>query len=272
MRTVGKLTWLHVYMVVFLVFLYAPAVLLPVFAFNSSRVVAFPLSGFTFDWFRLLLDTEPLFDATRNSLIIAVITAVFATILGTFAARASTRYRFPWKKGVMGFVMLPLVLPEIIVGVSLLVVILQLGLNLSLWSIILGHVLICTPFCIAILSASFQGLDRSYEEASHDLGRSHFATFMLITLPLVAPGIIASLLVSFTISLDEFIIAFFLSGTDATLPVYIWGLVRFPQRLPSLMALGTILLVVSLCLLVTAEYVRRLGARRTGTEASGGFL
>lgn len=272
MRAARGLPWLYVYTALFLVFLYAPAVLLPVFAFNSSKIVAFPLSGFTFDWFLLLWGTDALFDATRNSLLIAVITAVLSTFLGTFAARASTRYRFPGKRGIMGFVMLPLVLPEIIVGVSLLVVILQMGLSLSLWSIVLGHVLICTPFCIAILSASFQGLDKSLEEASLDLGRSRLATFLLITLPLVTPGIISSLLVSFTISLDEFIIAFFLSGTEATLPVYIWGLLRFPQRLPSVMALGTILLLVSLTLLITAEYFRRRGARRTGVENSGGFL
>lgn len=272
MRTFRGSIWLYVYTGFFLVFLYAPAVLLPVFAFNSSKIVAFPLSGFTFDWFLLLWNTDALFDATRNSLLIAVVTAVFSTFLGTFAARASTRYRFPGKRGIMGFVMLPLVLPEIVVGVSLLVVILQMGLSLSLWSIILGHVLICTPFCIAILSASFQGLDKSLEEASLDLGRSRLATFVLITLPLVTPGIISSLLVSFTISLDEFIIAFFLSGTEATLPVYIWGLLRFPQRLPSVMALGTILLLVSLTLLITAEYFRRRGARRTGIENSGGFL
>ncbi len=272
MMSLTRISWLHVYTALFLVFLYAPAILLPVFAFNSSRIVAFPLSGFTFEWFVVLWNTDALFSATRNSLMIAITTAVVSTILGVFAARASTRYRFPGKRGIIGFVMLPLVLPEIVVGVSLLVVILQIGLSLSLWSIVLGHVLICTPFCIAILSASFQGLDRSLEEASLDLGRSRFATFMLITLPLVTPGIISSLLVSFTISLDEFIIAFFLSGTDATLPVYIWGLLRFPQRLPSVMALGTILLVVSLTLLITAEFIRRRGARRTGMEHSGGLI
>ena len=145
--------WFKLYIAIFLLFLYAPALLLPVFAFNDSSIVSFPLKGFTFNWFTVLWETESLHSSAKNSLIIAVSTAIIATTLGTLAARASARYKFPGQKGVMGFIMIPLVLPEIIVGVSLLVVILQLGFNLSLWSIVLGHVLICTPFCVAILSS-----------------------------------------------------------------------------------------------------------------------
>ena len=267
-----RFSWFRVYIALFLVFLYAPAFLLPVFSFNDSAIVAFPLKGFTFNWYNVLYETEALHAAAKNSIIIALTTAVLSTLLGIMAARASARYKFPAQKAIMGFIMLPLVLPEIIVGVSLLVVILQLGFQLSLWSIILGHVLICTPFCVAILTSAFLNLDQSLEEASFDLGWSRFQTFWRITMPLVAPGIISSMLIAFTISLDEFIIAFFLAGTEPTLPVYIWGQLRFPARLPSLMALGTILLVVSLTLLLIAEYFRRRSARKTGTENAGGFL
>ena len=129
-----------------------------------------------------------------------------------------------------------------------------------------------SPFSIAILNSAFQNLDASLEEAAVDLGETPFSTFRVITLPLVMPGIIASLLISFTISLDEFIIAFFLSGTEPTLPVYIWGLLRFPQRLPVVMALGTILVVLSIVLLIIAEYFRRRGVRQAGKEDTGGFL
>ena len=256
----------------FLVFLYAPALLLPVFAFNDSSIVSFPLKGFTWDWFIVLWETETLHGAAWNSFVIALSTAVFSTLLGILAARASARYKWPGQRPMMGFIMLPMVLPEIIVGVSLLVVILQLGFELSLWSIVLGHVLICTPFCIAILSSAFLNLDQSLEEASFDLGETRLRTFWKVTIPLVMPGIISSLLISFTISLDEFIIAFFLAGTEPTLPVYIWGQLRFPQRLPSLMALGTILLLLSLGLLAIAEYFRRKGAARTGQSATGGLI
>lgn len=252
------------------VFLYAPTLLLPIFAFNDSRTVSFPLTGFTFDWFEVLWQTEALHAATLNSLSIALATALIATTLGVCAARASTRYKFPGRGPIMGLIMVPMALPEIIIGVSLLVVILQAGFDLSLFTIVLGHVLICTPFSIAILRSSFQQLDPSMEEASLDLGQSRFTTFFLITLPLILPGIISSLLISFTISLDEFVVAFFLSGTDVTLPVYIWGQLRFPQKIPSIMALGTVLLVLSLGLLALSETIRRRGARRRGIESSGG--
>lgn len=265
-------TWFKLYIGVFLIFLYAPALLLPVFAFNDSSIVSFPLKGFTLNWFNVLWETEALHTATKNSLLIAVSTAIIATSLGILAARASSRYKFRGQKAVMGFIMVPLVLPEIIVGVSLLVVILQMGFDLSLWTIVLGHVLICTPFCVAILSSAFLSLDQSLEEASFDLGRSKLATFWLVTMPLVLPGVVSAMLISFTISLDEFIIAFFLAGTEPTLPVYIWGQLRFPQKLPSLMALGTILLILSLTLLATAEYFRRRSARKTGIEDAGGLL
>ncbi len=256
----------------YLFVLYAPILLLPIFAFNDGTVIAFPLQGFTLDWFGLLLETPALHEATRNSLIIAVSTAVLATCLGLFAARAATRHRFPAKTGIMGFIMLPLVLPEVIVAISLLVVLMQLGLDSGLWSIILGHTLLCMPFSIAVLQGSFANMDRSLEEAAIDLGETPVSTFRLITLPLVAPGIVASLLICFTISLDEFIIAFFLSGNAPTLPVYLWGQLRFPARLPMVMALGTILVILSIVLLVIAETARRRGLRRAGVKDAGGFL
>ncbi len=264
--------WLRIYAIGYLVFLYLPVVLLPLFAFNDATVIAFPLSGFTTKWFTELAGISALHGALANSLIIALSTATLSTILGICAARASTRYRFPAKGMIMGAIMLPLVLPEIIVAVSLLVVLLQLGLSLSAWTVILGHTLICTPFAIAILSSSFQGLDRSVEEAAVDLGETPWGAFRSITLPLVAPGIIAAFLICFTISLDEFIIAFFLTGAEPTLPVYIWSQLRFPRRIPSVMAMGTLLLISSLVLLSVAEYFRRRGIARTGGKDSGGFL
>ena len=263
---------LAVFTVLYLLVLYAPIVLLPMFAFNAGTVIAFPLQGFTLEWFAALLNTPALHEATLNSLIIAISTAVFSTILGLFAARAATRYGFPGKGGIVGFIMLPLVLPEVIVAISLLIVLMQLGLNSGTWSIIAGHTLICTPFAIAILQGSFSNMDKSLEEAAIDLGETAWSTFRLITLPLVSPGIIASLLICFTISLDEFIIAFFLSGNEPTLPVYLWGQLRFPARLPVVMALGTILVLLSVALLIVAETFRRRGLKRAGLKDTGGFL
>ncbi len=263
---------LRAYVVLYLAFLYAPIALLPIFAFNDATVIAFPLQGFTTRWFTELPQTPALLQSVRTSLIIAVISAVLATLLGICAARAGSRYRFRGRGAVLGFVMLPLVLPEIIVAVSLLVVLLGLGLPLGTWTVILGHVLICTPFSIAILNGAFAALDASLEEASQDLGEGTWGTFRLVIMPLVAPGIVSSLLIAFTISLDEFIIAFFLTGTDPTLPVYLWGQLRFPQKVPVVMALGTILVAFSVLLLSVAEIMRRRGAARAGQSGAGGFL
>lgn len=267
-----KAPWFKAYALAYLIFLYAPIILLPMFAFNDATVIAFPLSGFTLKWFVQMFEQPALHIAVKNSLIIAVSSSIISTCLGVFAARASTRYQFRGKAGIMGLIMLPLVLPEIIVAVSLLVVLLGIGVSLSIYTVILGHVLICTPFAIAILNSAFHSLDRSLEEAAYDLGESKWSTFRLIILPLVMPGIISSLLISFTISLDEFIIAFFLAGAEATLPVYIFSQFRFPASVPVIMALGTILVCLSIVLLTIAEYFRRRGIAKSGGKDTGGFL
>ncbi len=261
------------YTIAFLIFLYAPILLLPVFAFNDGTVIAFPLDGFTTKWFAQLWTNTELHGALGNSLFVASVSAVLSVLLGLAAARANIRYRFPAKAAAMGLIMVPLVLPEIIVATSLLVVVVRLlDWDLSLWTVVAAHVLICTPFAIAILNASFQSLDPALEEAAIDLGYTRPETFRLITLPLIMPGIVAALLISFTISLDEFIIAFFLTGAEPTLPVYIWSLLRFPRQIPVVMALGTILMAVSILILILAELSRRRGLRRAGVKDGGGFL
>ena len=267
-----KFSGLRAYALLYLVFLYAPIALLPVFAFNDGTVIAFPLKGFTLKWFSQLFENQTLAAALTNSLIVAVSTSILATTLGIFAARSATRYNYRGKAGAMGLIMLPLVLPEIIVAVSLLVVLLAAGVSLSIFTVILGHVLVATPYAIAVLNAAFSSLDRSLEEAAYDLGETKWSTFRLIILPLVTPGIISAALMAFTISLDEFIIAFFLAGEQTTLPTYIYSQLRFPKQIPMIMALGTVLVVCSVLLLATAEYFRRRGIAKTGAKDTGGFL
>ena len=263
---------LRIYAIAYLIFLYAPIVLLPIFAFNAGTIIAFPLKGFTTDWFMQMLENQTLRRAFTNSLIIAISSATFATCLGVFAARASTRFDFPGKTGIMGLIMLPLVLPEIIIAMSMLVVLLAIGVKLSIFTVILGHTLICLPYTIAILSTAFNSLDKSLEEAAYDLGETKWSAFRLVILPLVMPGIISALLMSFTISLDEFIIAFFLAGNEPTLPTYIFSQLRFPKSIPVIMSLGTVLVLMSIILLAVAEYFRRRGLARTGQTDHGGFL
>lgn len=263
---------LRAYAVLYLLFLYAPILLLPIFAFNSGTIIAFPLRGFTTQWFVQMAGNASLRHALTNSLIIAVSASVLATCLGTFAARASTRFEFPGKGAILGLIMLPLVLPEIIVSISLLVVLLSLGVKLTILTVIIGHTLVCMPYATVILSTAFNALDRSLEEAAQDLGETRWNAFRLVILPLVMPGIISSLLMSFTISLDEFIIAFFLAGNEPTLPTYIFSQLHFPKQIPMIMALGTLLVVMSIILLTIAEYFRRRGIARTGATDTGGFL
>lgn len=266
----GRSTWLSAYAVLFILFLYLPVLLLPIFSVNDSATPKFPMTGLTLKWYEGLPKTPALLDAAWNSLIVGVSAALLSTVLGICAARALTRYRFRGQRAMQGLIMAPLVMPEIIVSVSILIIVLSLGMSLSLFTVMLGHVLVCLPYSISVLTAGFEGFDRSLEEASADLGETSFGTFRRVTLPMMTPAIISSLLVGFTISLDDFMMAFFLGGNDATLPVYIWGQLRFAARLPSVLALGTLLLVASILLLTLAEILRRRAEARTQT--SGGLL
>lgn len=262
--------WLPVYAILYVAFLYLPVTLLPIFSVNASAIPVFPLQGLTFEWYRSLAGNEVMLQAAWNSLSVGVSAALLSTLLGICAARAVTRYKFRGSRPMSAVIMAPLVLPEIIIAIALLLVLMQFGLGLSLITVTLGHVLICLPYSITVLISGFEGFDPAFEEASTDLGESAFGTMRRVTLPMLMPAIIASLLVSFTISLDEFMVAFFLSGTDPTLPIYIWGQLRFAARLPAVLALGTLMLIASLVLLTFAEILRRRAARRT--QSTGGLL
>jgi spermidine/putrescine transport system permease protein len=255
-----KILW--AYVVLYIVILYFPVVLLPIFSFNDSATPTFPLKGFTFKWYEGLIGNETMLKAARNSLIVGSVASVGSTILGICAARAITRYRFRGKSAASGLIMAPLFLPEIIIAISLLVVLLGIGANLSLTTVMLGHLLICLPYSVTVLVSGFEGFDPSLEEAAQDLGAKPLRVLRLVTLPILAPAILSSLLVAFTISLDEFILAFFLSGSEPTLPVYIWGQLRFAAKLPNVLALGSLLIAASLILLTTAEIMRRRAERR----------
>ena len=262
----GSSTTLRFYVVLYVAILYLPILLIPVFSFNDSATPKLPLVGFTTKWYEGLAGNDAMQSAAWNSLIVGVSAAFLSTVLGICAARALTRHRFRGKSAASAVIMAPLIMPEIIIAISLLVVLLGLGLELSLVTVILGHLLICVPYSVTVLIAGFEGFDPSMEEASRDLGESAFGTLRRVTLPMLAPSIISSLLVSFTISLDEFIVAFFLSGTEPTLPVYIWGQLRFAAKLPNVLALGSILILASLLLLTLAELARRRAEKNSAAN------
>ena len=248
---------LAVYAFGYLVFLYLPVLFLPLFSFNDGTIVAFPIKGWTLEWYRQLGGQETLIRALMNSLLVGLVAALLATSMGLFAARAYVRYRFRGKEASEGLVMLPLVIPGIIVASSMLVLFITIGIKPSLTAVMLGHTFLALPFSVSIMKSAFDDFDASLEEAAFDLGSGVVETFRRVTLPIVAPGIVASLLVTFTVSFDEFVLAFFLSGSQPTLPVYIWSQIRFPAKLPNTLALGSLLLLASVAMLVVAEYFRR---------------
>jgi len=243
----------------YLIFLYGPVLFLPVFSFNDSIFVTFPLKGFTTKWYEQAFADEDMINALVASLQVGGIVAVVSTVLGLFGAKAITRYRMPGQSAVTGLIMLPLFIPEIILGISLLILLNALGVELGLPSVIVGHVILCTPFAMAVLSSRLDGFDRSLEEASMDLGETPWMTFWRVTFPLAAPGIISSVLLTFIVSFDEFLLSFFLTNQQPTLPVYIWSQLRFPNKLPSVLAMGALILLASCILVVIAEWVRQLG-------------
>jgi spermidine/putrescine transport system permease protein len=260
---------LGVYTVIYLAFIYGPVLVLPVFSFNDSIYVAFPLKGFTLQWYEDMINNPGMLAALMNSLKVGGTVAVLSTILGTLAAKAVTRYRMPGRGPVVGFIMLPLVIPEIIMGIALLVMASTGGIPLSLLTIGVGHMLLCVPFAMVIMISRLEGFDKSLEEAGLDLGENPWWVFWRVTFPLAIPGLIASLMLTFTISFDEFILAFFLAGTDVTLPVFIWSQLRFPQKLPGVLALGATILTVTFIMITFAEWFRQRGDQARKSSSGG---
>lgn len=258
---------LAVYTVIYVGVLYLPVLFLPLFSFNDSIYTAFPLQGFTLRWYAEMANSPAMLNALQNSIKLGIAVAVISTVLGTLAAKAFTSYRIRHAGPLQGFIAVPLVIPLIILGISLLVVFSRAGLPLSLFTIGVGHTVICVPFSMLVMISRLEGFDNGLEEAAQDLGETPWMTFWRVTFPLALPGIVASLLLCFTISFDEFILAFFLSGQQQTLPVYIWTQLRFPSRLPSVLALGSCILVVSIILVVFAEWFRRRDVKPSGDGA-----
>ncbi len=249
------------YALLFMVFLYAPIVLMPLFSFNDSTFATFPLKGFTFRHYLEMANNVSMIVSLKSSILVGAIVSVLSTAIAIPASIAMTRMRLPGGAIIMSTMMLPLVIPSIVIAVAMLAIFIRvLGIELSLWTVGLGHVLLCLPFSMTVLMSRLEGFDRSLEEASRDLGEGAWQTFRRVTLPLTMPAIVSSLLLSFITSFDEFVLAFFLSGTEPTLPVYLYSQLRFPNRLPSVLALGSLILILSIAAVILAEAVRRRGA------------
>jgi spermidine/putrescine transport system permease protein len=258
---------LSLFAVLYLAFLYVPVLLLPLFSFNDNIYVTLPFKGFTLKWYQNLMANSSLQAALWASVKVGVGVSIASTFFGLLAARAMTRYRIPFRRSIYALIMLPLVIPYMVIGVSTLVILRRaLDLDLSLWTVGLSHVLITVPLSMLVLIARMEGFDRSLEEASRDLGDTAWKSFRRVTLPLVMPGIVSSLLLCFITSFDEYLLAFFLAGSESTLPIFIFSSLRFPSKIPDVLALGSLILMVSIVLVVFAEWLRRRGV--SGSDSS----
>jgi spermidine/putrescine transport system permease protein len=226
-------------------FLYLPLVIVVVYSFNDSRLNA-EWVGFTLDWYQKLLHNNEMLSAAANSLIIATVSAGVATVLGTLAGMALHQFRL---RLLPGLVMAPIAMPDILMGVSLLLFFIIINMSLGLLSIILAHITFCIGFVALSVQARMSGIDQSLTEAARDLGATPWICFRRITLPLLAPGIIAGALMAFTLSIDDFVITFFVAGVgSSTLPLQIYSMVKIAVT-PEVNAISTLLMLLTLILI-----------------------
>lgn len=236
-------------------FLYLPIVVLILYSFNQDGVGGFPPKQFTLNWYRQLFADGPLWDSVLNSLLVAVGAVALSLTLGLLAALALDRANFPGKSLFRRLVLLPLVLPGIITGLSLLMFVDRAGIQLSLVTVFLGHGTALISVATTELFAGLQKIDRAQEEASLDLGATLWQTFWRITLPNLKLSLIASALLIFTLSMDEIAVTFFLFGRDNTLPIEIWARLRRGIT-PEINAISTLIFVLSVVLILVWYHIR----------------
>ena len=261
--------WLAVYSGAVFAFLYFPIAVLVIYSFNRDGVGGFPPRHLTLDWYKILLGDGAIWDAVLNSAIVALASVVIALSLGLPAALALDRVAFPGKALFRRLVLLPLILPGIITGLSLLMFAGITGQKLSLATVILGHGTALISVATTELFAGLQKLDRAQEEASLDLGANYFQTFWRVTLPNLSLPLAAAGLLIFTLSMDEIAVTFFLIGRDNTLPLEIWGRLRRGMT-PEINAISTIIFFFSVGLFLFWYHLRTRG--QTGSEAAAEIL
>src|SRR5215468_8111694 len=245
----GLLGW---YALAIYVFLFAPIGLLVLFSFNANRYGTFPITGWTLSWYRQAFSDYQVHDAVSTTIKVALEVTVISTVVGTAAAFPLVRSRLPFRSGVRIAFTLPIMIPGLLIGVSLLVLLTStFHLQLSPQTAVIGQAIYTTPFVLLLVAARLQGFDPALERAASDLGANTFNRLRHVVLPLIMPAIFAGALFAFTLSLDEFIITLFLIGGHNTLPIYIYTQVKFGIT-PEVNALASLLLGASLILIAVA--------------------
>jgi spermidine/putrescine transport system permease protein len=246
-RKTSPWLWLSAFLVC--LFLYIPLAVVVVYSFNDSRLNA-EWVGFTWRWYQVLLHDEEMIQAAFNSVFIAVCASLIATTLGTMAGIAIQRYKL---KVLPVLTITPVAMPEILLGVSLLLFFIQvLHLTLGLLSVLIAHITFCIGFVAIVVRARLAGMDESIFEAARDLGATPWQTFRLITLPLIMPAVVAGALMSFTLSIDDFVITFFTAGVGvSTLPLQIYSMIKIAVT-PEVNAVSTLLMLLTLGMIMLA--------------------
>src|SRR5210317_23784 len=263
-----KLTWFNtVSLTLGFAFLYIPIVILVVYSFNKSKLVTV-WGGFSPKWYGELLQNQAFLDAAKVTLQVGVVSSTLATILGTMAAFVIVRGgRFYGRTLFSGMIYAPLVMPEVITGLSLLLLFIGIGLDRGVFTIVLAHTTFAMCYVWVVVSSRLLTFDRSLEEAALDLGCSAFDAFRLVTLPIIAPAVISGWLLAFTLSLDDLVIASFTAGPSATtLPIKIWSSIRLGVS-PKINALSTLMIaIVTICVISASLISKRNMVRQRGEE------
>jgi spermidine/putrescine transport system permease protein len=248
--------WLLVVAGVVYFFLHLPVLVLVLFSFNDSKF-SVDWQGFTLEWYRRLLERPDILQGLKASLIVGLAATAISAVLGTLLALALARGRFRGRRAWEGFLYVPIVTPEIVVGISLLLLFALLKFPLGLTSITIAHVAFCISFVVIVVLARIQGMDENLEEAAMILGADEITTFWKITVPQLWPGILSGALLAFTMSFDDFVITSFVSGPgSSTLPIVVYGMVRKNVE-PSINAISTIILLGTAVLIYGADRLAR---------------
>ena len=244
----------HSWLVYF--FLYAPIVVLIVLSFNEGRHAA-NWEGFSFRWYAKLIENKLLIKSVKNSLLIAGATTVLSTIVGTLAALALARFSFRGKSGTQALLFLPIIIPEIVLGAALVTFFGTIEMRLSIWTVILAHMVFTVSYVAIVVRARLSGFDRSLEEAAMDLGAGPLETFFRVTFPLILPGVVAGALLVFTLSIDDYVITSFVAGVGSTtLPLQIYSMIKVGVT-PEVNAVSTLLLLMTIIMIVFAQRLQQ---------------
>jgi len=262
--------WLRLVAILTYIYLYLPIIILIIFSFNSQKLNV-QWEGFTLRWYQELFQDQEVMIAVKNTLVVATISTLIATVIGTFAALALQRYRFPGYNAAESILYIPVIIPEIVMGIALLAffsqssLILQnlspiFGFSLGLGTITIAHIAFSIPFVTLVVRARLHGFDKSIEEAAMDLGANELTTFWRVTLPTIMPGVLAGALLAFTLSLDDYVITYFTAGPGSTtLPLRIFSMVKTAVT-PKVNALSTLWVVTVFVLLLIGQVAQRRSA------------